>query len=113
MRQWASTRPCQGALRHHRAGSLEDLRPLGPVGWLNEDERDEMKAFCEDVGYRILERRSTAKAGRTSAVAKVHLPPDRQRLLVFPYNVPKSTLTLLWERSSGDFHWNPCSQAFD
>ncbi|WP_438820146.1 phosphoribosyltransferase-like protein [Burkholderia lata] len=101
------------------AGTIEPVSsrifdPLGPVGWLNEEERDEMKAFCEDVGYRILERRSTAKGWTDQRRRESALGfSDRQRLLVFPYNVPKSTLTLLWERSSGDFHWNPLFPGFD
>ncbi|WP_176042946.1 phosphoribosyltransferase-like protein [Burkholderia stabilis] len=100
-------------------GTIEPVRsrifdPLGPVGWLNEEERDEMKVFCEDVGYRILERRSTAKGWTDQRRRESALGfSDRQRLLVFPYNVPKSTLTLLWERSSGDFHWNPLFPGFD
>ncbi|MDN7902149.1 hypothetical protein QZM82_38810 [Burkholderia cepacia] len=88
--------------------------PLGPVGWLNEEERDEMKAFCEDVGYRILEGRAKAKGWTDKRRRESALGfSDRQRLLVFPYNVPKTTLTLLWERSSGDFHWNPLFPGFD
>jgi hypothetical protein len=88
--------------------------PLGPVSWLSEEERDDMKAFCEEIGYNCLERRSRDKGWADHRRKESALGfSDMQRLLVFPYNVPKSTLTLLWERSSGDFKWRPLFPGFD
>ncbi|REG50878.1 hypothetical protein B0G80_7342 [Paraburkholderia sp. BL6669N2] len=94
--------------------SSKIFNPLGPVGWLSEEERDDMKAFCEEIGYNVLERRSAEKAWTDNRRKESALGfSDMQRLLVFPYNVPKTTLTLLWERSIGDFKWNPLFPGFD
>ncbi|MEX3930370.1 hypothetical protein AB4Y32_00900 [Paraburkholderia phymatum] len=101
------------------AGTIEPVsskifEPLGPVGWLNEEERDDMKAFCEEIGFKALERRSKDKGWADDRRKESALGfSDMQRLLVFPYNVPKTTLTLLWERSSGDFKWHPLFPGFD
>lgn len=90
------------------------FEPLGPVGWLSEEEREDMKAFSAEIGYKILERRSTEKEWTEERRKESALGfSDMQRLLVFPYNVPKTTLTLLWERSSGDFRWRPLFPGFD
>lgn len=100
-------------------GTIEPVRskifePLGPVNWLSQEERDEMKAFCEEIGYNVLERRSQEKEWSDDRRRESALGfSDMQRLLVFPYNVPKTTLTLLWERSSGDFKWSPLFPGFD
>jgi hypothetical protein len=94
--------------------SSKIFEPLGPVGWLSEEERDDMKAFCEDIGYNALKRRSTEKEWTDDRRRESALGfSDMQRLLVFPYNVPKTTLTLLWEQSSGDFKWRPLFPGFD
>jgi hypothetical protein len=94
--------------------SSKIFEPLGPVSWLSEEERADMKAFCEEVGYNSLERRSKEKEWSDERRKESALGfSDMQRLLVFPYNVPKTTLTLLWERSSGDFKWRPLFPGFD
>jgi hypothetical protein len=94
--------------------SSKIFEPLGPVGWLSEEERDDMKAFCEEIGYNALERRSKEKEWTDDRRKESALGfSNKQRLLVFPYNVPKTTLTLLWERSSGDFRWRPLFPGFD
>lgn len=94
--------------------SSKIFEPLGPVGWANEAERDDMKSFCEEVGYKILKRRATDKTWTDERRKESALGfSDMQRLLVFPYNVPKTTLTLLWERSSEDFKWRPLFPGFD
>lgn len=94
--------------------SSKIFEPLGPVGWLSDDERDVMKAFCEEIGYEALERRSKEKEWTDDRRKESALGfSDMQRLLVFPYNVPKTTLTLLWEQSSGDFKWRPLFPGFD
>lgn len=73
-----------------------------------------MKSFCEEVGYKILKRRATDKNWTDERRKESALGfSDMQRLLVFPYNVPKTTLTLLWERSSEDFGWRPLFPGFD
>ncbi|WP_044527711.1 phosphoribosyltransferase-like protein [Herbaspirillum sp. B65] len=88
--------------------------PLGPVTWVNQEERDDLHIFCKDVGYKILGRRAKEKSWDDSRRKESALGfSDMQRLLVFPYNVPKTTLTLLWERSRGDFEWNPLFPGFD
>jgi len=77
--------------------SSKIFEPLGPVGWLSEEERDDMKAFCEEIGFNALERRSKEKEWTDDRRKESALGfSDMQRLLVFPYNVPKTTLTLLW-----------------
>ena len=94
--------------------SSKVFEPLGPVGWLNEEEREDMKVFCADVGYQVLAKRAKSKLWdedrrRQSALGF----SDAQRLLVFPYNVPKTSLTLLWERSSDSFRWEPLFPGYD
>lgn len=94
--------------------SSKIFEPLGPVNWLSKEERDEMKYFCEEVGYNILERRAKEKKWDDERRTESALGfSDMQRLLVFPYNVPKTTLTLLWEGSTGDFNWRPLFPGFD
>lgn len=90
------------------------FEPLGPVGWLNEEEREDMKAFCEDVGYQLLAKRSEAKQWSDERRRESALGfSDAQRLLVFPYNVPKTSLTLLWEKSRESFPWEPLFPGYD
>lgn len=96
------------------AASSKIFEPLGPVSWLSEEERSDMKAFCEEIGYNCLERRSNEKEWDDKRRKESALGfSDMQRLLVFPYNVPKTTLTLLWERATGDFRWRPLFPGFD
>ena len=94
-----------GVVEHSSSKAFE---AMGPVGWASSDERDELKAFASTVGYEILEERARAKGwddGRRHESALGF--SDFQRLLVFPYNVPKTTVTLLWEKSSGKRPWQP------
>lgn len=94
--------------------SSKVFEPLGPVGWLNEEERDDMKAFCADVGYHILAKRAESKKWTDQRRQESALGfSDVQRLLVFPYNVPKTSLTLLWERAHGSFSWEPLFPGYD
>lgn len=94
--------------------SSKAFEPLGPVGWLNEEEREDMKQFCAEVGYQTLAKRAQSKnwtdeRRRESALGF----SDAQRLLVFPYNVPKTTLTLLWEGSRDSYLWEPLFPGYD
>lgn len=88
--------------------------PMSPVAWSSAGERDELKGFATEVGYQILEPRATRKGWaderrRSSALGY----SDFQRLLVFPYNVPKTTLTLLWESGSESRPWQPLFPGHD
>ncbi|WP_157201435.1 hypothetical protein [Massilia sp. Root418] len=94
--------------------SSKAFEPLGPVAWSSATERDAVKQFSSDVGYEILAARATEKGWdddrrRESALGYSNF----QRLLIFPYNVPKTTLTLLWEHGRGSREWSPLFPGFD
>lgn len=94
--------------------SSKAFEPLGPVGWLNEEEREDMKEFCAEVGYEILAKRAKSKEWKEDRRVESALGfSDAQRLLVFPYNVPKTSLTLLWEQSRDSFLWEPLFPGYD
>lgn len=87
-----------GTIEHSTSKAFE---PLGPVGWTSPAERDSLKEFSSEVGYDILERRAAQKEWDDNRRKESALGySDFQRLLVFPYNVPKTSVTLLWEKSS-------------
>lgn len=97
-------------LEHSTAKAFE---PLGPVGWTSAEEKIEMKRFCAEVGYNLLAHRGKIKKWddirrKESALGY----SDFQRLIVFPYNVPKTTITLLWESGTADFPWQPLFPGF-
>lgn len=80
---------------------------MSQVHWASADERNELKSFCEKVGYELLEERSVQKSWSEERRLESRLGyGDFQRLIAFPYSVPKSTLTLLWA-SSSDRKWKP------
>ncbi|MFT3924542.1 MAG: hypothetical protein QM778_18530 [Myxococcales bacterium] len=95
-----------------RSGVVEPISakafdPMGPVPWASISEREELKEFAQAVGYDILAEAAAEKGwsdGRRKESALGY--SDLQRLLVFPYNVPKSTVTLLWGRG-GSMGWKP------
>ncbi len=94
--------------------SSKAFEPLGPVGWLNEEEREDMKAFCADIGYQVLAKRAESKSWKEDRRRESALGfSDAQRLLVFPYNVPKTSLTMLWEKSGDSFVWEPLFPGYD
>jgi len=79
------------------------------------DALEEAKAFCEEVGYALLEQRAasdnwTDQRRRGSSLGYSGM----QGRLVFAHNVPKPTLTLLW--SEGMYRgkrWLPLFRARD
>jgi hypothetical protein len=88
--------------------------PMGPVRWDNPAQREELKEFASHIGYSILSNRSERKnwnefRRRESALGY----SDSQRVLVFPYNVPKTTLTMLWEQGNDDQDWTPLFRGAD
>ena len=94
--------------------SAKAFEPLGPVGWASEEERSAVKTFASEVGYDLLREREAEKewpAGRRSESALGY--SDAQRLLVFPYNVPKSTVTMLWEKGNSARPWQPLFPGYD
>lgn len=102
-----------------RVGVIDPLcakafEPLGPVGWASEEERRAVKSFAAEVGYDLLREREAEKdwpVGRRSESALGY--SDAQRLLVFPYNVPKSTVTMLWAKGNSERPWQPLFPGFD
>lgn len=69
--------------------------------WSNRGESIELREFLADVGYQILQQRSGAKHWDDDRRKESALGySNAQRLLAFTYNVPKTTLTPLWERGS-------------
>jgi hypothetical protein len=100
-----------GVVEHSSSKAFE---AMGPVAWASADERDELKTFASAVGFDILEKRADMKGWDDTRRLESALGfSDFQRLLVFPYNVPKTTVTLLWERSSGKRPWQPLFLGFD
>lgn len=90
------------------------FEPLGPVAWASSRQRDAMRAFSEEIGYEILKPRAeekdwSEKRHRESALGFSNF----QRLLIFPYNVPKTTVTLLWESGTESREWMPLFPGYD
>ncbi|UEC02576.1 phosphoribosyltransferase-like protein [Burkholderia vietnamiensis] len=95
-------------------GTSKAFEPMGPVVWSSARQRDALKDFSAEVGYEILKSRAERKGWdddrrRESALGF----SDFQRLLIFPYNVPKTTVTLLWEEGSDSREWKPLFPGFD
>ena len=100
-----------GVLEHSLSKAFQ---PMGPIAWASSDERNELNQFASEIGYDILEHRArkkdwTDERRRESALGF----SDFQRLLVFPYNVPKTTVTFLWENGSESRPWQPLFTGFD
>ncbi len=73
-----------------------------------------MKEVCAEVGYQVLGKRAESKQWTMERRRESALGfSDAQRLLVFPYNVPKTSLTLLWEKSRDSFLWKPLFPGYD
>ncbi|WP_250492923.1 hypothetical protein [Caballeronia sp. GAWG1-1] len=88
--------------------------PLGPVAWASTQQREALKAFSQEVGYDILKRRAEEKGWTDARRLESALGfSDFQRLLIFPYNVPKTTLTMLWERGAESRNWMPLFRGYD
>lgn len=100
-----------GVLEHSSAKAFE---PMGSVPWASVDEREEVKQFATEVGYDILGARAKRKNWEDSRRQESALGySDFQRLLIFPYNVPKTSVTLLWERGTESRNWQPLFPGFD
>lgn len=100
-----------GILEHT---SSKAFAPMGPVAWASVEEREALKEFAIEVGYDILKRRAKIKSWNDERRKESALGfSDFQRLLIFPYNVPKTTVTLLWERGMDSMRWQPLFPVFD
>jgi hypothetical protein len=77
--------------------------------WPRDKSWEEARDFCEHVGYELLARRANSNEwseGRRRASALGY--SGVQGRLVFGHNVPKTTLTMLWESGAVDGHpWIP------
>lgn len=94
--------------------SSKAFEPLGPVGWASDEERQALKEFSSQVGFEILKERAASKGWDLKRQEESSLGfSNFQRLLVFPYNVPKTTLTLLWQTGRGDYKWQPLFPGYD
>lgn len=94
--------------------SAKAFEPLGPVSWASEMERTDLRNFASTVGFNLLESRERAKKwpeGRRQESALGY--SNYQRVLIFPYNVPKTTLTFLWANGDEKFKWMPLFPGFD
>ena len=87
-------------------------RPFGPSMsyiWNSPDEQREVREMFSEIGTQILGDRAKRKnwpEGRKEESA-LGFGGD-ERLIVYQYNVPKSTLTALWERGTyRDSEWKP------
>lgn len=100
-----------GILEHSSSKAFESM---GPVAWTSIEERDALKQFATDVGFDILEPRAKRKNWDDSRRLESALGfSDFQRLLIFPYNVPKTTVTMLWECGTESRPWLPLFPGFD
>lgn len=86
-----------------KAAACEDTR-LKPFTtsmeciWEERGQREMMAQFLSGVGYSILEPRAAKKSWKDDRRRESALGfSDFQRLIVFQYNVPKTTITSLWE----------------
>jgi hypothetical protein len=88
--------------------SVKAFGPMSLIPWTSPEERDELKQFCVDVGYDLLEGRAAQKSWSDKRRKESALGySDFQRLIVFPYSVPKSTLTFLWATGGENRRWLP------
>lgn len=96
-----------------KSATIESLtskafEPMGPVSWASAEERDDLKEFAAKVGYNLLGERTKRKNWSESRRRESSLGYSNfQRLLVFPYNVPKTTLPIFWEHGSEEQSWVP------
>ncbi|MCY1162923.1 hypothetical protein D9M71_19950 [compost metagenome] len=77
----------------------------GATIWESIEEREDLKTFCQKVGYGVLEQIELTKKwprGRRETSSLGY--SDFQLLIVFPYSVPKTTLTFLWCEGN---NWKP------
>jgi hypothetical protein len=100
-----------GVVEH---SSVKAFEPMGSIAWASENEREALKQFASEVGYDILEDRAKRKGWDDTRRKESALGfSNFQRVLVFPYNVPKTTLTLLWETGRDSRRWQPLFPGFD
>lgn len=84
------------------------------VPWESQAERDDLKEYCSDAGYSILEKIAIDKGWNEERRLESSLGySDFQRLLVFPYSVPKTTLPILWKEGDSGFRWTPLFPVLD
>lgn len=77
---------------------LKPFTPSMEYIWEERGQRELLAAFLSEVGYSILEPRASMKGWKDDRRRESTLGfSDFQRLIVFQYNVPKTTLTPLWE----------------
>ncbi|WP_291370028.1 MULTISPECIES: hypothetical protein [unclassified Acinetobacter] len=73
--------------------------------WESSKERDNLKEFCQSIGYQILssiaERKNWDEDRRVQSSLGYS---DLQQVIIFPYSVPKTTLPILW--CEGE-NWKP------
>lgn len=94
--------------------SLKAFESLSPVGWTSKEEREDLKTFSHEIGYAILKNRAKEKDWDEKRRQESALGfSDFQRLLIFPYNVPKTTVTFLWEHGDTSQAWTPLFPSFD
>lgn len=73
--------------------------------WDTQKERDDLKDFCQRIGYQILGGLAEKKKWKEARRKQSSLGySDLQQVIVFPYSVPKTTLPILW--CEGD-NWKP------
>lgn len=84
------------------------------VPWESQTERDDLKKYCADMGYSILEKMAIDKGWDEERRLESSLGySDFQRLLVFPYSVPKTTLPILWTEGNSEVKWMPLFPVLD
>lgn len=84
------------------------------VPWESMEERNELKQFCSEIGYDLLGKMAEKKEWDDDRRVQSSLGfSDFQRLLVFPYSVPKTTLPILWLGQSSEIRWTPLFPVID
>lgn len=73
--------------------------------WDSIKQRDDLKEFCRNVGYEVLSDIAQRKGWDQEKWYISALGySDLQQVVVFPYSVPKTTLSILWCEGGG---WKP------
>lgn len=83
--------------------------PASKVSWKDSNERKRMSVIFQNIGIRLLHAKAQEKKWSKKEQQRHSLGyGDFQRLLIFPYSVPKSTVIALWA-GINDFSspWKP------
>ena len=77
--------------------SEKAFSPASRVGWKDSNERNRMRLIFQKIGIHLLSEKARERNWSKKDLKYHSLGfGDFQSLLVFPYSVPKPTITALW-----------------